>query len=92
MSTDPIAPSTDLSRRNLLHLAFAGGGVLLAAAIPSPGVASGRVAKKAVQYQDTPKGKLRCDNCRQWEAPAACKLVDGPISPAGWCMIYAPKA
>ncbi|GAA0308621.1 hypothetical protein GCM10009087_18310 [Sphingomonas oligophenolica] len=53
-------------------------------------MASGKVAKKAVQYQDSPKGKSRCDNCRQWQAPAACKLVDGPISPAGWCMIYAP--
>jgi len=23
--------------------------------------------------------------------PAACKVVEGKISPKGWCAVYAPK-
>lgn len=91
MSADHTNGRADLSRRSLLHLALASGGVLFAAAVPTAAVAGSKIAQKAVKYQDTPKGKARCDNCRQWQAPAACKLVDGTISPSGWCMIYAPK-
>jgi hypothetical protein len=83
--------STDLSRRTLLHLALAGGGVLIAGSVPTAATAGSKIAQKAVKYQPTPKGKAQCDNCRQWQAPAACKLVDGVISPSGWCSIYAPK-
>ena len=25
------------------------------------------------------------------EAPGACKVVDGPINPAGWCSLYVRK-
>ena len=91
MSAYQAKTGTGLSRRTLLHLALAGGGVLVAATVPSIAVAGSKIAKKAVKYQDTPKGAARCDNCRQWQAPAACKLVDGVISPSGWCSIYAPK-
>lgn len=89
MTTDRT--STDLSRRTLLHLALAGGGALIAATVTTPAVAGSKIARKAVRYQDAPKGNARCDNCRQWQAPASCKLVDGVISPSGWCSIYAPK-
>ncbi|MEG3143406.1 high-potential iron-sulfur protein [Sphingomonas sp. RT2P30] len=91
MTTDRTFMSADLSRRAVLHLAVAGGGVLVAATVPAAAVAGSKIAQKAVKYQPTPKGKAQCDNCRQWQAPAACKLVDGVISPSGWCSIYAPK-
>lgn len=91
MSTDQPHADTDLSRRNLLHLALACSGVLIAGAVPIAAMAGSKIAGKSVKYQDVPKGKSRCDNCRQWQAPASCKLVDGVISPSGWCMIYAPK-
>ena len=91
MTTDRTFTSADLSRRAVLHLAIAGGGVLVAATVPAAAVAGSKIAQKAVKYQPGPKGNARCDNCRQWQAPAACKLVDGVISPSGWCSIYAPK-
>jgi hypothetical protein len=43
------------------------------------------------QYQPTPKGASRCDNCSQFLAPSACKVVAGKISPSGWCQLYAAK-
>lgn len=85
-----------LSRRRVLRgavFAAAGGavvgGVLTAAAATA---AAHKLPQQAVAYQPTPKGKLRCDNCNQWEPPNACKTVAGVISPAGWCTIYKPKA
>ena len=90
MTTDRTTPPA-LSRRSVLHLAFAGGGAVLAGTVASPAAAA-KLAQKSAHYQTTPKGKARCDNCRQWQAPAACLLVDGVISPAGWCVLYAPKA
>ncbi|MFA5965629.1 MAG: high-potential iron-sulfur protein [Sphingomonas sp.] len=91
MTADRTNITTDLSRRTLLRFAIAGSGALIAATVATQAVAGSKIAKKAVRYQDTPKGNARCDNCRQWQAPAGCKLVDGTISPSGWCSIYAPK-
>ena len=41
-----------------------------------------------VAYQDTPKGTQNCANCKLFEAPNACKSVEGAISPSGWCKIW----
>jgi hypothetical protein len=51
--------------------------------------AASKMAQKTVAYRDTPNGTQRCDNCKQWVAPDACKVVEGTISPAGWCQVYA---
>ncbi len=50
-----------------------------------------KAPKKMVQYQEKPKGPQECDTCLQFVAPNACKLVEGPINPKGWCALYAPK-
>jgi hypothetical protein len=84
--------SLDLSRRGVLRcgtLIF--GGATLAALVPTIATAASKESQKAARYQPTPKGKLRCDGCSQWRGPNACVLVDGDISPAGWCILYAPK-
>jgi hypothetical protein len=41
-----------------------------------------------VDYQQHPKGKERCDNCRVWDPPNHCLSVEGEISPSGWCNIW----
>ena len=80
-----------VSRRDFLHVAAIGGGatILGAGLIASP--AAAKMSPKAMSYQPTPKGNQRCDNCANFQAPGGCKLVDGPISPAGWCILYNPK-
>ena len=50
-----------------------------------------KIAKEALMYQDSPKDGHECDQCVQWEPPNACKIVDGVISPKGWCGAFAPK-
>jgi hypothetical protein len=50
-----------------------------------------KMSQQAAKYQDTPKGEQRCENCIQFEAPSACKTVDGTVAAQGWCMVYAKK-
>ncbi|HEY6048148.1 MAG TPA: hypothetical protein VIV07_03780 [Sphingomicrobium sp.] len=49
------------------------------------------MSPRAMQYRPTPNGNLRCDNCANFQAPGACKVVDGSIAPSGWCILYTPK-
>jgi len=34
----------------------------------------------------------KCSGCALFKGPAACVLVKGKISPAGYCIAFAPKA
>jgi hypothetical protein len=68
------------------------------AAAPWLARAQAKASKQAMQYQDQPKNGQRCDTCMQFvpgakpNAPGTCKVVDGPISPSGWCIAYVKKS
>ena len=32
----------------------------------------------------------KCRKCRFWQSPDSCTVVDGKISPRGWCAIWLP--
>lgn len=84
--------SNRLSRRDFLFAAAAGSGAMVGAGlIASPAAASNKMSPKAMQYRPNPNGSQRCDNCANWQPPGGCKLVDGPIAPSGWCILYRPK-
>jgi len=53
--------------------------------------AAAKMAQKIAEYQDTPKGDQQCSNCSLFQEPNACTLVDGEISPAGWCKFWVKK-
>ena len=85
---EPVETSR-VSRRDFLFTASAGGGALLGASlIASPAAASNKMSPRAMSYRPTPNGNQRCDNCANWQPPGSCKLVDGPITPSGWCILY----
>jgi hypothetical protein len=47
----------------------------------------------SVQYQAQPKGDQKCSGCAHFIVESStCKLVDGPISPEGWCSLWLKKA
>jgi hypothetical protein len=87
LSNASASDCADISRRAWLRGAAmtAGGAVAILASV-SP--AQAKMAQKAAGYQDTPKGDQTCANCSLFKAPAACILVDGTISPNGWCRFY----
>lgn len=78
------------SRRVVLR-----GAVAAAAAVPVvlSGVtaAYAKVKQADVKYQHQPKDGQKCEICANFEAPKACKLVDGEIDPNGWCQLYKVK-
>ena len=86
------------SRRSFLKTASLIAGI---AAVPvtflSQEAFAAKVAKAAMQYQDQPKGDLDCSKCIQFipgksaKANGTCKVVDGSISPHGWCLAFTPK-
>jgi uncharacterized protein YjbJ (UPF0337 family) len=55
--------------------------------------ASKKVSQASVQYQSQPKGEQKCGGCQHFIAASnTCELVDGQISPDGWCKLWAKKA
>jgi hypothetical protein len=76
-----------VSRRTIL-VAAAGAAPLLAL---TGGEAQAKIAQTAVKYQTTPNNSRQCDGCVQFVAPNSCKLVDGDISPTGWCLLWVKK-
>ena len=87
-----------LSRRCALRRTAALG---LGAAITwtaRPASAQARLAKDAVKYVD--QGDVPgkdCDDCMHYiapakaDGPAACRLVEGAISPHGHCVAFTPR-
>lgn len=85
------APSNSrVTRRDFLFVAAAGGGAICAGGlIASP--AAAKMSPKAMAYRPSPNGNQSCMNCANFQPPASCKLVEGTISPSGWCILYRAK-
>lgn len=53
----------------------------------------GKVSQANVHYQAQPKGEQKCGGCLHFEAGSGtCKLVEGQVSPEGWCDLWAKNA
>lgn len=56
--------------------------------------AEGKAPKAQFAYQSSPHGKERCANCRVFHpgvnpsANGTCDIVQGSISPNGWCRVF----
>jgi anaerobic selenocysteine-containing dehydrogenase len=92
--------SHDQSRRRFLKsMAIATG----AAALPGLafkeafGASTSKTPKADVQYKNTPRNGQMCAHCMYFlpgrgKGPKGkCKLVQGAISPHGWCILYTQK-
>jgi hypothetical protein len=83
-----------LSRRVFFRrvAAYAVGGAIIQGITPNPASAQAKVAQTSVAYQEKPKGAQRCDGCSLFQPPNTCKVVDGQVSPQGWCSLFTAKA
>jgi len=92
-----------LSRRVVLRGALVVGCSLLVPATlfsspansanPASPAAAKKASKANVQYQAQPKGEQKCGECQNFNAKSnTCMLVDGQISPSGWCNLWSKKA
>lgn len=63
------------------------------AAPESASPVTAKVSQASVHYQAQPKGDQQCSKCVHFIAELnACKLVEGQISPTGWCTLWTKKA
>jgi hypothetical protein len=83
--------SIALSRRTIVirSVASAAGAAVLFGLVTE---AAAKMSQKSVDYQDTPKNDQECSNCSLFQEPNSCTLVDGEISPKGWCKFWVKKA
>lgn len=78
-----------LARRCLVFALVVGPVAALAAA---PRRARAKVPQRSVQYRPQPNGAERCAACVHYRrTEGACELVEGDISPDGWCALYDPQ-
>ncbi|MGH7055577.1 MAG: hypothetical protein ACREFK_05085 [Stellaceae bacterium] len=73
------------ARRAVLRGALLGVALAL---LPRAARAQPRVSKAAADYQDHPQGHFNCAICAQFRPPHACLIVEGRISPNGWCRFF----
>ena len=53
----------------------------------------GKTSQAAAKYQGQPKGDQKCGNCTHFIAASnTCQVVEGTVSPEGWCTLFAAKA
>ena len=80
-----------ISRRFVLTGTALALGAVAAGAAATCARAQQKVSQADAKYQGTPKDGQQCDGCVQFQAPNACKLVDGNVAAAGWCQLFAAK-
>jgi hypothetical protein len=76
-------------RRKVLRAAFASMAAWFASGAMSRAGAREKMSQKEAQYQDSPKDIRMCATCTLFEPPKSCKVVEGEISPNGWCKAFA---
>jgi len=80
-----------ISRRVVLAGTVLALGVAATGTITTQAAAQQKVSQADAKYQGQPKGQQRCDGCVNFQPPNACKIVQGEISPSGWCQLFAAK-
>jgi hypothetical protein len=74
-----------LLRRNLLSVLASCVAIGLAAATAP---AQQKMSQGDAEYQDRPKSGLACAACSLFRPPRSCQVVEGDISPEGWCRFF----
>lgn len=81
-----------LSRRRLLPaLAGSFSFIVAATSFAVEAEAQSKTDKKTAKYQDHPNKDQHCAICNFFRPPKSCQLVQGDISPNGWCSFFAKK-
>jgi hypothetical protein len=88
-----MTKSVTFSRRSLLQNIGIGGTALAAATTASvrTSLAEGKIPKSQARYQTSPNGDRRCAVCSHFTAPSSCDIVEGDVSPQGWCQFFGQK-
>jgi hypothetical protein len=72
-------------RRTLVQAGISGAVLGLST---SSALAQNKMSQADANYQDQPKEGLSCAACSLFRAPRSCEVVQGEISPNGWCRFF----
>jgi hypothetical protein len=86
--THYLAASDGTPRRRFLRGALAVFASALTRSATSRAQAQQRMSKQEAEYQDGPKDIRMCATCSLFEPPKSCKVVEGDVSPNGWCKAF----
>ena len=89
--TDSRNDCERISRRVVVTGTALALGAAVAATVVPPAEAQEKMSQADAKYQGTPKADQRCDDCMLFEPPKACKVVEGEISPSGWCQLFVKR-
>ena len=81
-----------ISRRVVISGTALAVGTAAAGALATRASAQQKISQANAKYQEHPNGNQECDGCLQFEAPNACKIVEGTINPKGWCQFFGAKS
>lgn len=84
---DPSA----LSRRHLFPTLAGAVAVVAALGVGGAAEAQSKTPKKTAKYQDHPNNGQSCSQCNYFRPPKSCQLVEGDVSPTGWCSFFLKK-
>jgi hypothetical protein len=87
VDTYPQVPQAQ--RRRLVAMGLAGAVALLTLETISRACAQEKASREEAEYQDSPKDIYMCATCSLFEPPKSCKVVEGDVSPSGWCKLFA---
>lgn len=93
MSNEKSLRGATVSRRDFLNVAAVAGGAVISVGLVEPALAAPKkFSQQQAHYQPIPKSGQRCQTCALWQAPTDCQVVEGKVSPAGWCILYQAKS
>lgn len=81
-----------MSRRKLLKVGMGAAAILGVSAAAAEAQIAHKASQKDAGYQDSPNGAQNCGNCRNFQAPSGCRVIEGTVSANGYCRMYAKKA
>jgi len=86
--------SGKFSRRSLLRNIAIGApaAAALTAVSVKSSLADGKIPKGQARYQSNPNGDRQCSKCVHFTAPSSCEIVEGDVSPQGWCQFFGQKS
>jgi hypothetical protein len=84
MADRPKSPA----RRRWIRVALRGVAAGLTVGVVARAAAQEKMTRQEADYQDSPKDIRMCATCTLFVPPKSCKVVDGEVSPNGWCKLF----
>lgn len=84
----PALSDANTPRRRLLRGTLAVFAFALTRSAISRAQAQEKMSKQEAEYQDSPKDIRMCATCTLFQPPKSCKVVEGDVSPNGWCKAF----